>query len=909
MILKNTTWGARCTLSPNFTLYFTDDEVTLSLKGKKHVWPLPAIGTLETLPGLVWAAIVITPLEGVEIRLGGVDKKEGDRWQAAFTAAHLKRVAETSNEACLRFLLWSGRVEKDLPTQWHPSWLAHQLYKTRPTPKLSCGVTYDSFARHPALAQALAAHPDILRTLPEPPERWISTTLERRNEQRFREHVDLPLFETLEATPLTQEQRRAVICFDSKLLVVAAAGSGKTATMVAKAAYAITMGIVRPEEILMLAFNTDAATELQERVDKRLVNLANADQVACRTFHSFGLSVIGEAAGAKPRPAAWLEGGQDVAKVVALMKELAEKDKAFGMTLMLVRTVFAEPLGNMSSNCSDPVSSTDVFVTCRGETVKSREEQLIADWLFINGVNYQYEVRYKVDTADAQHSQYHPDFYYPEIDLYHEHFALDAAGNPPPHFKDYAAGVAWKRALHQEHQTQLVETTSYTLRTGEGLKALEQALVSRGIKLNPDPDRMPPGRPPLDNEALAKILRNLMTHAKGNQLDVGELTARASRTDPLRGPLIVSLYAEVLRRWQEDLAATNTVDFDDMINMAIEQAESSRYRSPYKLVIADEYQDSSVARARLLRAITTTPGTFLCVVGDDWQSINRFAGADSGVMRRFKSFYGSGTVLQLTRTFRCPEQICRVSSDFVQQNPDQLPKEVSTTSTVTGNAIQCFAAGTHEEMTQMVERMLTRLAKKLQAVWDSPRKPTVMLMGRYRSDRPANWGQLNRICGPGIDLTFTTVHSSKGTEADYVLLLNVIKGRRGFPSEIEDDPILQIAMPDPEVYPFAEERRLFYVALTRARRGIFIFTLAQRPSRFLVELQKRRQIVIVGTDGAPIATDSCPKCGEGFRKLKTGRYGDFYGCSNHPACNWTENVGVPGNHVNAKRPSQQNRTM
>lgn len=892
MILKNTTWGARCTLSPRFTGYLTDSELTLGLAEQQHAWPLVALGSIDLVPGLVWTALVIKPLEGPEIRLDGVDKTEASRWHAAFRTAHLGRVAEAGREALQSYSKWAAKILAQLPQQWHPSWMGKHLFTTQPPPKLRCGLSYADIAEHPAILLACEAHPTVLPSPPVLPDRGLAKQLEQLNRQLLQQHIDLPLFGTLESTPLTEEQRHAVICFDSKLMLVAAAGSGKTATMVAKAAYAITMGIVRPEEILMLAFNADAATELQERLDKRLAHLAGADQVACRTFHSFGLSVIGEATGAKPRPAAWLEGGQDVAKVVELMNELSNTDSKFRLTLMLVRTVFAEPLGKMPGAGAAPEENPEGYLTSRGEMVKSREEQLIADWLFFNGVNYQYEASYKVATADAQHSQYHPDFYYPEIDLYHEHFALDAAGNPPRHFKDYAAGVAWKRALHQEHQTQLVETTSYTLRTGEGLQALEQALVSRGVKLQTDPSRVPPGRPPLDNEALARIIRNLMQHAKGNQLEPDELTARAAKIDPLRGPLIVSLYSKILRRWEEELAATNAVDFDDMINMAIEHAEAGQYRSPYKLVIADEYQDASVARARLLRAITARPDTFLCVVGDDWQSINRFAGADSGVMRTFKDFYGSATILQLTRTFRCPEQICTVSSDFVQQNPLQLPKPVTTTSTVTGNTIQCFAAGSPEEMAQMVERMLERIAGKLQAVWDSPRKPSIMLLGRYRSDKPVHWERLKAICGPGIDLIFSTCHSSKGTESDYVLLLNVIKGRKGFPSEIEDDPILQIAMPEPEEFPFAEERRLFYVALTRARRGIFIYTLAERPSPFLVELQKRKQLTIVGADGALIATTPCPVCGEGFRKLKTGRYGIYYGCSNFPACRWTASIAT-----------------
>ena len=223
---------------------------------------------------------------------------------------------------------------------------------------------------------------------------------------------------------------------------------------------------------------------------------------------------------------------------------------------------------------------------------------------------------------------------------------------PPKDFVGYADGVAWKRAIHQQNETELFETTSHTLSSGEGLPALQHALESRGIVLSPDPERPTPGRPPLELEALARIIRNIMQHAKGNQLALSDLIARANTVDPIRGPLIISLYAKVLERWQADLKSSGTVDFDDMINFASEHAESGRYRSPYKLVIADEYQDASQARARLLRAITSSPGTYLTAVGDDAQSINRFAGADISVMRNFKAYYGSGTELRK----RCTNQ-------------------------------------------------------------------------------------------------------------------------------------------------------------------------------------------------------------------------------------------------------------
>lgn len=889
--LKSTTWGGRWARTGKFAAVLDGNLLKVEQgNGFTGEWGLVDIASIHLLRGLVWSSLIVKPLAGPEITLAGADHSQAHDWLEGFQDAHSLQLAKVAIHAQLRLVRWIDKIVDQLPRKWHSNWLPRMQLKETPPPVVSTGHDYDQIAGHPGIAAAMERHPGILRSWPPLAESALADRIRSLNDAFMAVEVGRPLFDTLESSPLTDEQRQAVVCFDHRLMLVAAAGSGKTATMVAKAAYAIECGIVEPHEILMLAFNSAAADELRERLDKRLAHLPGFEKVVSWTFHKFGLDVIGHSTGEKPRPAPWLEGGADVEKVLLIMQNLSETDIEFRTKLMLLRTVFAKALRKFDAKDLEPDNGTTGYRTLNGEIVKSQEELLIANWLFFHGVEYQYEPPYKHTTATADKTQYHPDFYYPKVDLYHEHFALDQHGNPPRHFTGYAEGVKWKRALHAEKETELFETTSFTLRSGQGLKDLSEALTSRGVKLNPKREEDLAELPLMEKDAVAGILRSLMQHAKSNETSIAHLQSRAIDLDPLRGPLFVDIYDKVLKQWEGEMRQTKTVDFDDMINMAIRYVEEGAYRSPYKLVIADEYQDSSYARARLLRAVAGRPDVFLTTVGDDWQSINKFAGADIGVMRTFVDFFGGGTVKYLSRTFRCPEQICKVSSEFILANPSQLPKQVNTRSTVEGTAIQCFAAKRQNEIPGLVERDVGRIVKKLATHWQGKGMPSIMVLGRYRSDRPDNWGSLQRLCKGVAGIQYSTVHSSKGAEADYVLIVNVIQGKKGFPSEIEDDPILQIAMPLPEAYPFAEERRLFYVALTRAKRGVFIYTVAGRPSVFLTELQQSGAITIQDASGEPLDLSPCPNCGKGLKTLRKGSFNPFFGCSLYPKCDWRENA-------------------
>jgi len=706
-------------------------------------------------------------------------------------------------------------------------------------------------------------------------------------------------FDTVEKNPLTDEQIQACVCMDDNVLVVAAAGSGKTSTMVAKTGYVLRTGLAAPEQILLLAFNRDAADELGSRVAEQLKGVPDIGKVRSQTFHGFGLEVIGVATGRKPSVAPWVESGRDLKEMVDIIETLCRRDAAFLLGWNLFRTVYARDMGPLGEDAEPEVfrDGSRGFLTANDLLVKSGEERWIANWLFYNGVTFQYERAYEHDTTTGRHQQYRPDFYYPDIQLYHEHFALNADGQPPKHFRDYLAGVDWKRALHKEKGTELFETQSHEMRSGMALKRLEAELTRRGVRLRFDPDRQGAGPPPPDNEELARTFRVFQQHVKNNGLSAESLRANLSAQSRKGfGPrlaLFLDVYERIAAEWEARLRAGGYIDFEDMLVQAARLVESGQYESPFTVILADEFQDSSRARIRLLKALTSRRDgpAHLCVVGDDWQGINRFAGSDIAVMTEFEKGFAHSTRLTLNTTFRCPQLLCDVSSRFIQMNPVQIRKSVRTTNSLTNSPLLAYSLEDGGAIQDLVGSQLSELADLVRTGRVQPMKGgrvSVMLLGRYRNDRPSLMDRWSSQLGDVLDLEFRTAHSSKGLEAEYVLVLNVTEGTRGFPSQMQDDPALQMAMPAPDDFPFAEERRLFYVAMTRARKQVRFYTVNGKPSRFLVELVKNNELTIEVAGGElPMP---CPKCQMGVLVRRNGRYGEFQACSRLAQCDYKANL-------------------
>ena len=433
----------------------------------------------------------------------------------------------------------------------------------------------------------------------------------------------------------------------------------------------------------------------------------------------------------------------------------------------------------------------------------------------------------------------------------------------------------------------LIETFSHEHADGNLLRNLAEKLSAHGVVLSPIPrDDLfcvleQQGR----IDPFTRLLATFMQHFKGARLSFAEVSQRAaSLADRKRAEAFLAVFRPVFERYQESLARSGTIDFHDMINRATDLVESGRYRSPFGYLMVDEFQDISPARARLLKALLdNSPDAQLFAVGDDWQAIYRFGGSDIAVMREFEAWFGDYLRIDLETMFRTYDRIAEVATDFVLRNPTQIRKTVRPMRKADRPAVHLGLP--EQEGPSLLMEALDRIAE------DAGRHDgtsSVLLLGRYRHLRPQNMGRLAQRY-PGLRFAYRTVHRSKGLEADYAVVLGLCSGKHGFPAEIADDPLLDLVLAAPEAYPNAEERRLLYVAITRARRQVYLLAEGGPPSSFARELIDGRYDVNVF--GRLLQGDvSCPQCKEGrLERRENPRSGStFYGCSNWPYCRHTE---------------------
>ena len=279
--------------------------------------------------------------------------------------------------------------------------------------------------------------------------------------------------------------------------------------------------------------------------------------------------------------------------------------------------------------------------------------------------------------------------------------------------------------------------------------------------------------------------------------------------------------------WQKNLKEQNQIDFSMMISRATQYVEKGRFISPWKFIMIDEYQDISPDRLALVEALCNQTKAehqaSIFAVGDDWQSIYQFAGADVDLTTGFKDRFESSTIHHLDTTYRFNNQLGAVANRFVQENPIQLPKELNSFKQQKQKAVYTAPSKDVEKILDQLNRQVKGNATK-----------SVLLLGRNHYHKPellADWQKIYT----SLDMSFMTCHASKGKEADFVIILCVDEGQ--FPTKKKQLHIDGALTESSDNFPYAEERRLFYVAMTRAKEKVWI-THSGDGSGFVQELHQ-----------------------------------------------------------------------
>lgn len=573
--------------------------------------------------------------------------------------------------------------------------------------------------------------------------------------------------------------------------------------------------------------------------------------------------------------------------------------------------------------------------------MRSTEGAMLFNWLYLRHIPFAYERRApdwltgKINAGlpDEEHVNYYkPNFTYPNPQdntksYFHEHFGLDRNGRAPSFLgKPYEDRARHKRkVLNQALKSRqagvpsrFIETFSAQFADGTIFQQLEQALVQRGIPVaSPDPMRWDAAlKTFLQEDSVVNLIAGFLVKFRDSGLsmeDVEDRMQQMKATDRQRAlsflqwmkPLMARL-DQHMERWTSNGKPRPLLDFAGMIDGAVRAVKAWPAGTlPFKLVLVDEFQDISRLRAQLVQGLLDQhPGeSMLYCVGDDWQSINRFAGSDVGIFRQVYDGLRSprtGSPMaarwsaqsMLKKTFRCPQGIADVARWFVMQNgtnTELIDKPVASNKVGKEGVVRVIEhADSSDDRWATLEAQMKRIAE--QHAQSGKKEADVFILMRNKKDAALpdgiNAWKVKRLAerykAMGLNISRYSMHGSKGLGAEYVVLVGMDSGFKGYPSDRWDDPLIEALLPLRRSS-VDEERRLFYVALTRAKVEVTILCAANRPSPFVHELEQYPEEGVIVFDKMPgVVRYLCPKCEQSWvkRQHRPGRVD----CMRSPFC-------------------------
>ena len=767
-----------------------------------------------------------------------------------------------------------------------------------------------------------------------------SPTIRKHNDAYISHHIESekPYLDNIlkacdPAISLDREQREVVLSEEDHTLVIAGAGAGKTTTVAAKVRYLVEKRGIDPSQILVISFTNKAVEELRGRINGNL-------GIPCpiSTFHSIGYTILRR--GEEERKKI-VEGGYMYTVINNYLKSsVLRNPEVVDKLILFFGSYFTAPYEGEKLNeyfqfvakadCSTLKGNLHEYVqrivdrktlktqTLNNEILRSMEEVRIANFLYMYQIEYEYEPIYQYPILDAN-KPYTPDFRIKQGDKvsYIEHFGITEDHRSDRYTQEelekYVSRIDDKKQVHAKHKTDLIYTYSQYADGRDYLLHLREQLIARGYELNKR-STAEVYKKLIETEENKYITRltflicTFINNFKTQGYGLEKFAEFKAANKNVRTKLFLDICKVCFYEYQKVLEEQHCIDFQDMINESAElirQKRVGKEQLDYRYIIVDEYQDISRQRYNLIKELSQLCNAKIMAVGDDWQSIYAFSGSILPLFTRFCEAVGYGQELKITRTYRNAQEIIDIAGTFVQKNSAQIKKELVSPKRIINPVIiypyvETFdkrkerpEGGKYHYLGIAVNKAIEEILEYNTAERKS-RIASILLIGRYGFDarnlcysKQFNYdektGKVYSVkYGNKIKLQFLTAHSSKGLSADNVIIINAKDEIYGFPSKVDDDPVLHLVVSNDTSYNYAEERRLFYVALTRTKNRVFIVTPEKRPSEFIKELlsdpKSYPNVTLQGelkTDLSisNIVKDRCPICGYPMQLRWNKNYG------------------------------------
>ena len=761
----------------------------------------------------------------------------------------------------------------------------------------------------------------------------------RRAMSEEQHYLDNILREVDPQIKLDEDQRRVILTDEDYCLVIAGAGAGKTTTVAAKVKYLVEKKGVEPSQILVVSFTNKAVQELRDKLNRDL-----AIDCPIATFHSTGNAILRKQSSDKLNIL-------DSSKLYFVLQDyfkssILKNESLVNNLIMFFASYFDAPYEGedinsffnkiAKSNFATMRSDLNEFkqkvidvrtkksVTIQSEVMRSHQEVEIANFLYLNNIDYEYEPMYKYDILFSK-KPYTPDFVIRQGDkvAYIEHFGITQDGKNDRFSDDqletYKKAINDKINLHKQHGTKLIYTFSQYSDRRSLLEHLQDELENNGFEVYPRSNKevMEKLVSTEENRYIRKLINlicRFITNFKTNGFTADEFSRMYHSTQNVRTRLFLDICRDCYLEYERYLKENNAVDFEDMINESariLREVKEMKKKLDFKYIIVDEYQDISRQRFDLVTALSEVTDAKIIAVGDDWQSIYAFSGSDITLFTKFEEKMGYAKLLKIVKTYRNSQEVIDIAGNFIQKNKAQITKELKSPKSIVDPVIIYTYDGSPKKLNadnksganyaiahsvEVALEQIIEFNKKEGKSEDS----SILLLGRFGFDgdkleKSGLFEYINRgsklksVKYPKLNITFMTAHASKGLGYDNVIVVNGRNETYGFPSKVEDDPVLAFVIKGDRSIDYAEERRLFYVAMTRTKNRVYFIAPEQNPSEFLLEIKRDyKNVVLRGNwnEEPPqnnIAKKTCPICGYPMQFRYKSAYGlRLYICTNDP---------------------------